>query len=170
MWVKGHMNIEGNELVDGAAKSAVGGESSVASLLPPMLTSLLPVSITVHKQAFATSLHEQWGETWKQSPQYSKLSKIVHFSPSNKYRKLTHELSQAQSSIFIQLRLGHTPLNAYLHRISKLDQPTCTQCRTGKETMHHYLFNCGAWKHECWLMGHSPGRASKSLWSLLNMK
>ena len=158
------------ELVDSTAKSAMGGELSVASLLPPMLTSLLPVSIMAHKQAFAISLHEQWGETWKQLPQYPRLSKINHFFPSSKYRKLTHELSQAQSSIIIQLRSGHMPLNTYLHRISKLDQPTCTHCRTGEETMHHYLFNCGVWKHEHWLMGHSLGRASKSLWSLLNTK
>ena len=148
MRVKGHANIEGNELVDGAAKLAAGGELSAASLLPPMLTSLLPASIMVHKQAFTFSLHKECGETWKQSPQYSRLSKINHFFPSNKYRKLTRELSWAQSSIVMQLRSGHTPLNTYLHRISKLDQPTCMHCRTSEETVHHYLFNCGAWKHE----------------------
>ena len=59
MWVKGHANIEGNELVDGAAKLAVGGESSAASLLPPMLMSSLPVSIMARKQAFTASLHKQ---------------------------------------------------------------------------------------------------------------
>ena len=156
--------------MDGAAKLAAGGESSAASILPSMLTSSLPVSITARKQAFTASLHEQWGEIWKQSPRHSRLSKIDRFFPLNRYRELTRELSQAQSSIVIQLRSGHVPLNAYLHRISKLDQPTCAHCRTSEETMHHYLFDCRAWKHERWLLGRSLGRASKSLQSLLNTK
>ena len=42
MWVKGHASIEGNELVDGTAKLAAGGESSAASILPSMLTSSVP--------------------------------------------------------------------------------------------------------------------------------
>ena len=127
-WVKGHIEIEGNELANTAAKVAAGGESSPASSLPHMLTSPLPVSITAQKQAFMASLHKQWGEGWRQSPQYSRLSKIDPSLPSNKYRKLTLELSRAQSSIVMQLQLGHVPLNAYLHRISKLDLPTCALC------------------------------------------
>lgn len=47
IWVKGHVEVEGNKLVDGVAKSATGGESSEASSLPCMLTSLLPVSDSV---------------------------------------------------------------------------------------------------------------------------
>ena len=70
----------------------------------------------------------------------------------------------------MQLRSGHVPLNSYLHRISKLDFPTCAHCRVSDETIHHYLFDCETWKHEHWLMGCSLGRASKSLWSLLNTK
>ena len=64
-WVKGHVEIEGNELADAVAKAAAGGESSMASSLLRLLTSLLPVSITAQKQAFMASLHEQWGEAWR---------------------------------------------------------------------------------------------------------
>ena len=80
------------------------------------------------------------------------------------------ELSRAQSSIVMQLRWGHMSLNTYLHRISKLDLPTCVHCWASDETIHHYLFNCKIWKHERWLMGCSLGRASRLLWSLLNTK
>ena len=135
-----------------------------------MLTSLLPVSIMVQNQAYIISLHEQWGEIWKQSPWYSRLAKIDPSFPSNKYQKLTLELSWAQSSLIMQLRSGHVLLNAYAYRISKLDQPTCTPCKSSEEMVHHYLFNCKVWKQECWLLGHSLGRASKSLQSLLNSK
>ena len=51
-----------------------------------------------------------------------------------------------------------------------MDLPTCAYCQVSDETIHHYLFYCKTWKHECWLMGHSLGRASKSLRSLLNTK
>ena len=51
-----------------------------------------------------------------------------------------------------------------------MDLPTCVHYWASDETIHHYLFDCKTWKHECWLMGCSLGRASKSLWSLLNTK
>ena len=68
-----------------------------------MLTSPLPVSITAQKQAFMVFLDEQWGEAWRQSPQYLRLSKINPSLPLNNYQKLTLELSRAQSSIIMQL-------------------------------------------------------------------
>ena len=80
------------------------------------------------------------------------------------------EHSRAQASLVIQLRTGHVPLNAYLHRISKLDQPLCRHCRSGDEMVHHYLFECAAWTHEQWALGRKMGRASKSLCSLLSTK
>ena len=38
-WVKGHMDIEGNELVDKAAKEAAEGESSEVTSLPSLLAA-----------------------------------------------------------------------------------------------------------------------------------
>ena len=80
------------------------------------------------------------------------------------------EHSRAQASLVIQLRTGHVPLNVYLHRISKLDQPLChcQHCGSGDETVHHYLFECTAWVHKRWSLGRRMGRASKSLCSLLS--
>ena len=78
------------------------------------------------------------------------------------------EHSRVQVSLIIQLRTGHVLLNAYLHRISKMDQPLCQLCERGNKTVHHYLFDCTAWAHKRWLLGRSMGRASKSLRSLLS--
>ena len=65
-WVKGHMDIEGNEMVDKAAKEAAGGESSKVSSLPSLLaTNPLPVSVSVSKQNYGASLHEQQHEIWR---------------------------------------------------------------------------------------------------------
>ena len=67
-WVKGHMDIEGNELVDKAAKEAAEGESSEVTSLPSLLAANpLPVSVSAHKQAYGASLHKRWKEIWKQS-------------------------------------------------------------------------------------------------------
>ena len=61
VWVRGHINVEGNKLVDGAAKAAAVGESSQEALLPPeWATSTLPASISAWKQVYKTALHKQW--------------------------------------------------------------------------------------------------------------
>lgn len=54
-------------------------------------------------------------------------------SPSRK----THTTSSASSHI-TQLRTGHIPLNAYLHRRKLRNSPICTTCRT-PETVDHFL-------------------------------
>ena len=148
-WVKGHMDIEGNEMVDKAAKEATGGESSEVLSLPTLLaTNPLPVSVSVSKQDYGAWLHERWHEIWKRSPCHVRISKVDPSLPSNKFQKLMVECSRAQASLIIQLRTGHVLLNAYLHRISKLDQPLCHLCERGDKTVHHYLFDCTAWAHE----------------------
>ena len=99
-----------------------------------------------------------------------RLSKVDPSMPSNKYRMLTAELKRAQSSIIVQLRAGHVPLNMYLHRMSKTDQSVFLHCKTGDEIIHHYLFKCSKLRHKWWLLGQSIGRASRSLASLLGSK
>ena len=161
-WVKGHMDIEGNEMVDKGAKEAAGGESSKVLSLPSLLATIsLPVSASASKQNYGASLHEWWHEIWKFSPHHVRISKVDPLLPSNKFRKLMVECSRAQASLIIQFRMGHVPLNTYLHRISKTDQPLCSFCERGNETVHHYLFDCTAWAHERWLLGQGMGRASK---------
>jgi ribonuclease HI len=171
VWVKGHIDVEGNELVDGAAKAAAAGESSQEALLPPeWATSTLPASISARKQAYKMALHRQWRKDWSSSPRYAKMSRIDPSLPSNKYKQIIAELSRAQSSLIIQLRSGHIPLNAYLHRISKRDSPICTHCKDGDETVHHFLFDCTTWSYERWPLSRRLGRASRSLATLLGTK
>ena len=94
VWVKGHINVEGNKLVDGVAKAAAMGKSSQEALLPPeWATSTLPASISAWKQAFKTSFHKQWHKEWSSSPHYAKISRIDPSLPSNKYKQIIAELS-----------------------------------------------------------------------------
>ena len=143
------MEIEGNEMVDKVAKEATGGESSEVSSLPSLLATIpLLVSASASKQNYRASLDGRWHEIWKSSPRHVRISKVDPSLPSNKFQKLMVECSRAQASLIIQLRTGHVPLNAYLHRISKMDQPLCSFCERGDETVHHYLFDCTTWAHK----------------------
>jgi len=88
--------------------------------------------------------------------------------PSNGFRKLTEGLSRAQTSILVQLRTGHIALNAYLHRITKADSPTCPSCNQDDETVHHFLFDCPTWRHERWQLSQALGWDSKLVTCVLN--
>ncbi|KAF8817596.1 hypothetical protein BYT27DRAFT_7074313 [Phlegmacium glaucopus] len=62
--------------------------------------------------------------------------------PSNKYRKTTASWPKRNVSILTQLRTQHAPLQAYLHKIQKVNTPVCQQCKEGPETVIHYLIFC----------------------------
>jgi len=59
-------------------------------------------------------------------------------------------------------------LNSYLHRITKIDLPKCLSCKQADEMVHHFLFDCPAWKHERWLMGQALGWDASSMTQVLN--
>ena len=62
VWVKGHIDIDGNELVDGAAKVAARGDSSQEALLPPeWATSPLPQCRSRHSRQHFTSSGKRLG-------------------------------------------------------------------------------------------------------------
>ena len=79
-------------------------------------------------------------------------------------------LSREQASILTQLRTGHISLNKYLFRIGKTNDPTYTACQQDKESVHHYLFDCLAWKHKRWHMGRKLGNKAKLLKCMLGSK
>ncbi len=74
-WVKGHMDIERNKLVDKAAKAAAQGDISDSLVLPLALSaSSLPVSISACRQAYKASLNKRWCAAWEQSPHFARIS------------------------------------------------------------------------------------------------
>ena len=87
--------------------------------------------------------------------------------PSHSFLMATNHLSRAQASVLMQLRTGHIPLNHFLHRIGKTNSLTCPACRTGDETVPHYLLNCPGYVHERHGLARAVGCNSKSLQHLL---
>jgi len=167
-WVAAHKGVAGNERVDEEAKKAAQGETSPPEELLPILRKRLPTSATAAKQNFAEKQKTRWLETWKTLPCYAKFQHIDNDFPFNKFRKISNALSRSQTSLLMQLRTGHIPLNSYLFRIKKLGTRRCESCwDRGQleitETVVHYLFECQAYAAECYDMDRALGRYSRDL-------
>ena len=80
---------------------------------------------------------------------------------SQKYLKYISngKISRKTASAIFQLRVGHAPLNDYLHRFKKVESSQCPACGHPKETPEHYLLHCPSYDHEHWpILNQSGGR------------
>ena len=127
-WIAAHAGVKGNKRVDEEAKRAAQGESSPPEELPPILRKLLPTSAAAAKQEFAEDQKVSWLEMWKTSPHFARFQHIDRAFPFNKFWKISDALSRLQASLLIQLRMGHIPLNSYLHCIKRSDTRHSINC------------------------------------------
>ena len=147
-WISSHSKVKGNEDVDKLAKDAAAGRSSTLASLPHMLRSPLPTSASAMKQAFNSSLKAKWAANWNTSPRKPRIAQFGDSFPYSAFLKKVYSLTRKQSSLILQIRCGHFPLNAYLHRISKSDTDKCQACENNQEdvppaeTINHYIFDC----------------------------
>lgn len=157
-WIAGHSNIPGNEKADKEAKRAAEGNSSNKEDLPRYLRTPLKKSISAIRQRHTSKLNEAWTKEWQTSDRYKRLRASDIVTPySKKFLKLIndHSISRKVASIIYQLRVGHAPLNEYLHRFHKVDSPRCPACGAARETVEHYMKRCPGYAHERWkLMRH----------------
>ena len=54
-----------------------------------------------------------------------------------------------------RLRIGHTRLNAHLHRLGMTDTPHCPWCPTQPDTPEHLLLHCPHHHFHCVALLHS---------------
>jgi hypothetical protein len=164
-WTAGHMGIAGNEDADKEAKAAADGESSDKEDLPPCLRKKIGYSLSAIQQARNDKLKYKWAATWARSPRYCHCRFQDVLTPfSQKFIKYisAEGISRKTASIIFQLRVGHAPINQYLHRFKKVDSPQCPACRHPKETAEHYLLQCPKYAHERWpILSRSGGRPPK---------
>jgi len=71
-------------------------------------------------------------------------------------------MMRSQASILVQLRTGHVPLQAYLHRFKLVDTPICPSCGTEPESIMHYMLYCATYTTQRRRLRRSLGR-DKSL-------
>ena len=141
-WVAGHMGSEGNEAADALAKEAAEFGSSNQHLLPPLLHSPLPTSLSATKQHINKLTIKSTKFWWKHSEQYKCINNIDPQLPSMSFIKATEGLNCRQTSILTQLCTGHIPLNKHLHHIKHSETPYCPYCPQVTEDINHYLFHC----------------------------
>jgi hypothetical protein len=89
---------------------------------------------------------------------------------SQKYLKYisNKEISRSAASRIFQLRVGHAPLNQYLHRFKRVDAPRCPACGHPSETVEHYLLYCPKYDHERWPIISKAGGSRPKLDKLLS--
>ena len=149
-WISSHSKVKGNEAVDKLAKNAASGRSSARAKLPHMLRNPLPASASALKQDFNSKLKYKWATMWESSPRRARIAQFGEAFPFSAFLKRLDSLTRKQSSTILQIRCGHFPLNAYLHRINKADSDRCNACYNDEEfisypeTINHFIFDCQA--------------------------
>jgi hypothetical protein len=149
-WISSHSKVKGNEDVDNLAKVAAEGRSSASVSLPHIFRASLPSSASAIKQDFNAKLKARWAVIWNSSPRKPRIAQFGGSFPFSEFIKSLHLLTRKQASIILQLRCGHFPLNAYLHKINKSDTDRCPACdivdpgNSPRETVNHFLFDCPA--------------------------
>ena len=173
-WSAGHVGIPGNEEADIAAKAAADGDSSDRKDLPPCLRKEIGHSLSATRQALNEKLKSRWTANWAKSPRYLRMRFKDLLTPhSQKYLKYISngKISRKTASAIFQLRVGHAPLNEYLHRFKKVDSAQCPACGHPKETPEHYLLQCPSYAHERWpIIRQTGGRPPKITQLLSNPK
>lgn len=145
LWIPSHIGIEGNEMADAQAKKAAAGQNSRREKLPTLIQNPLPRSKSAVKQRCYAKLKVAATKILTNSPQFQRMKRTTSDkAPSQKYCELLKKLPRKHGSILTQLRIGHIPLAAYLHHISKADSPMCPCCHQEPETIAHYLLQCPA--------------------------
>jgi hypothetical protein len=72
------------------------------------------------------------------------------------------KLSRANASRIFQMRVGHTPLNQYLHKFKKVDSPCCPACNHHNKMVEHFLLYCPNYAHErCLINSQNRGSIPK---------
>ena len=126
-----------------------------------------PYSLTTLGGSFQVDLQERWKSLWAKSPQRGHMDKIDAKLPLHSFLAATNHLSRAETSVLMQLRMGHIPLNAFLHRIGRADSPGCPTCQHTNKMIHHYLFDCPGHVQARHSLVRALGWNSKSIRHLL---
>lgn len=144
VWTPGHEGIVGNKRADEEAKLAANGESSAKRELPAWVRRTnLPTSVSATRQALKTEAKKRWKNEWSKSPRHKLSSNIDCSLPSDNFLHIASQLCRNQTSMLIQLRTGHIPLNNNLFRIKRAESFDCPHCRRGtRETLLHLLLFC----------------------------
>ncbi|THU81355.1 hypothetical protein K435DRAFT_693753 [Dendrothele bispora CBS 962.96] len=134
-WVPSHTGVKDNECTDEAAKAAASRWSSHYRCLLECLCHLFPHSKTAAIHTFKSRLLNEHDQQWALSSRhktFSELDTLLAHKASRNYLKLIKNLSRKQTSLLVQLRTEHVPLQEYLHCFQKINAPICSWIQIGQ--------------------------------------
>ena len=172
-WTAGHVGISSNEKADKEAKLAADGHNSDSKDLPKYIRKKLKLSVSALRQANNKERNEAWKKEWMASKSYTRLrTKDTENPVCQKFITLTsdHRIPRRMASLIFQLRVGHVPLNKYLHRFKKVDNASCPACSDPHESVEHYLLQCPIYAHERWPLLARFKRTVPSMTDILSNK
>ena len=154
-WTAGHVGIVGNERADSEAKAAARGDSSPRGNIPKYIRKTIRKSTSALKQDHNKKGNEEWKKEWNESRRFKRFRAPDIVTPSSK-KFITlisdRRLTKRMMSLIFQLRVGHAPLNSYLHRFKKVDSAHCPACGEEQETAEHFMLRCPNYEHERWAL------------------
>ena len=140
---------------DAEAKCAAAGDSSNKAKILKYLHKPLKTSVSALKQKHNKIANEAWKAEWQTSERYKRLRALDIISPDSKeFITLTsdHRITRQMASLIFQLRVGHSPLNEYLHYFRLVDKARCPACGEASETAEHFILRCPKYAHERWIL------------------
>ena len=140
-WIPSHCGIKGNDIADLAAKHG---------LCQPQIENI-PTPESQIKKFIRKETHNRWSRTALTAIRTSHLGQIRDDPGPQPW---TRSRSRRLDTAITRLRIGHTALNAHLHRIGVVEDPACEYCGQD-ETIHHLFFVCPRYHSErTILQGH----------------
>ena len=139
-WVPGHMDIEGNETVDKAAKEAAQSKGRGVDTMRFKHKPLKSARINFIKQTTKKEWEEEWNTSKDDARHLRRITSKMQVKESTKlYTTIDNRRHVAQLA---RLRTGHCSLNQYLHRFGIEESPLCA-CNSGAiENVEHFLLHC----------------------------
>jgi hypothetical protein len=139
VWIPGHMDVDGNERADIAAKEAAAGNSNdTHELFPDFLRGKIPINPTAAKRTRRKRMDKEWKEWVGETERTERMRYLDKTCPSLTFSKnaLKNHFTRQEYAHLVQLRLGHFPVPSYLHlfKVAKVDSPICPHCETRTET------------------------------------
>ena len=144
-WVKSHIGIMGNEVVDRLAKLGAG-------LIDEIDEPVIPVAAQVIKRKINVWAENKHKHRWKSKRKHIlekfeyKETKVFLPEPTGKIWRQLRNLSRREARICTAIVTGHSLLQKHLYRMKKADFPDCEECMEWEEeTSVHFLCECMAY-------------------------
>ncbi len=124
-WIAGHVDSNGNKLVDKAASEAAIEDST------------LPKSLTVCGY-LKEAIRPKWQRAWNRSSSGHSLFQHIPIVPKGKYRST---LTKDHEARLIRAKTGHNKLKAHLHKFNFVDTYMC-DCGEDTQNIEHVIMHC----------------------------